>query len=211
MVDKHDPASLQIGAITGNTFTSNQIDKIFDVVVNGPKDQNRSMTEETFKSYFLPVLAGAIEDLEVLRLYTRGAGGPNVGVNITDALGNFLYEVPPLLSTQHIKAMPDDINAVTFSTIIENVEMMRRRSPAQADGMFKNGIYQRLLKSHDKTYKPTVNEARWVEIFKKYGYEVKRPELLSKENHDQATSINKNASSGTDAGTTSDIETNEEY
>lgn len=189
-----DPRNMNIGAMTGNTFSDQQLETIFDTVVTGPKAHNPTMSENTFKNYFLPVLAGTVVDPERLRLYIQGGGGPNVGVNIIDEQGVFLFEVPPFISTEHIKALPEDRNAKTFTDIVDHVELMRHRSAIQAQALFRNAIHDRVIKAHIKGYRPTANELRWIEIFKKYGYEVKQPEILSKENRDKLTATNLPAS-----------------
>lgn len=189
-MNQPQPVAKILGGLTEDTLTGTQLDTILDMVTNGRKDQNPNMSESLFRDYFLPVLAGVREDAEALRIYTQGVAGPNIGVNILDSLGNFMYEVPPLFSTDHIKALPDKKDAPTFGLILQNVELMRHRSPRQSQEMLRVGLYQRVVKAHVKNYKHTANEARWLEIFKRYGYDVTPTAILADENHGNTTSPN---------------------
>lgn len=179
-----DPRTLNIGAKLGLTFTDEQIDMIHASVTEGPKDHYPTMTEATFRDYFLPVLAGVVVDPDRLQIYLQGTGSfaANVGVNIIDDQGQFLFEVPPFLSTDHVKPLPDSPDAMTFGDISKNVSLMQHRSPMQAIGMMNVAFHRRLLSGHIKHYEPTAAERKWVEIFKRYGYEVKEPWRLSEEN-----------------------------
>jgi hypothetical protein len=170
---------------TGNTFSDGQIDELFNQIVEGPKQQNPQMSEATFSSYFLPVLAGVVNDPERLRIYMQGCAGLNVGVDVVDSGNNFLFTVPPIFGTSHIKPMPQDDDAPAFKTIVENVQMLKHRSPSQAEHTLTVGLYQRMIKGTVKNFKPTADEAKWIEIFKRYGYDVSLPVVfLSKENRD---------------------------
>lgn len=190
------PVSLT--SITGTTFTNAQLDAMYDLVVSGPKAQNPTMRESTFRDYFLPVLAGAVDDPERLRIYIQGAAGFNVGLNIVDDAGNFMYEVPPVFGSDHIKPLPEDENTPTYNTILEHVQLMRFRSPSRSEEMLRQGLTARMVHSHKKGYLPTANEKKWIAIFAHYGYDVKST-ILSKEEY-YATIKSGTANPGTNDG-----------
>lgn len=182
--DSNLPASLT--SITGDTFSDAQIDALYDIVVAGPKQQNPTMREVVFRDHFLPVLTGVVENPELLRIYMQGVAGFNVGLNVVDDAGNFLFEVPPLYSSDHIKVLPESDDTPTFGTILEHVQLMRHRSAIQSKELFKTGLMRRILASHRKGYLPTANEKKWIAIFKRYGYEITST-TLTKEEFDAIT------------------------
>lgn len=174
----------KLGTVVPGNITDEQLDVLYNHVLEARKSINPTMTEDTFVNYFLPVLAGKVDDPERMRQYIMGSGtfSPNVGVNVVNNKGKFLFEVPPYFTTDHIKPLPDDVNAITFTEIVNNVSMLHHRSPVQAQALLQSATLQRLAIAHVRTFQKTEDEQAWLEIFKRYGYAVTQPEVVSEKN-----------------------------
>ena len=174
--------SLMQGSDDGMSL--DQIDDLHYLMLNSVHEEMSTMREEIFRDVFLPVLAGKKQDRELFGQYIHGAGGISRRVRVIDDHGNVLFEVPPLLTTSHIAAIPSNPNAPTFHTILEHTKMLAKISPTQSKNMFERNMYARVREGNRPHENPT-HTKEWNVIFARYGYNENTPNASSSSTPDQ--------------------------
>ena len=150
-------------------LTKSAIDDLHFQMINSAHDKATMsrMREEIFVNVFLPVLSGQVFNPEISAAFINGCGGLGRSAIIVDNDGTELFVVPPLVNTDHIKPLPDDVNAVTMGTIVSLANMLRVSTPHVADNSLKTEMANRINKSVVKGNSPHFKE--WEAIFNRYG------------------------------------------
>lgn len=150
------------------TASAAEIDRIHQLIVEEPKRMANRLPEQIFRDYFLPVFAGDVPNGKHYEEWISIAGAPSAEVAILGENGQVLFNVPPLMNTDHIKRIRPE-GAIPFASIVSMSEAFRGKSGAAADQQMTTDGMRRYRASHDSNHDYTPEEKRWLEIFQRYG------------------------------------------
>lgn len=159
----------ELQAIRAANFSgmNNVVDGIYQSIITDAKKDLPMLPETIFKSYFLPYFAGQVAPANHVPDWISIAGAPTQQVNIIDNIGNVLFTVPALLSTQHIQRLRPE-GALPFASIVAMAQALKTKSPTQSHNLFVSAMLERYRQVHDSDYQPTEDELAWLGIYTRY-------------------------------------------
>ena len=136
----------------------NSMDEILRVVT----DVEIIIAERLFVQKYLPLFMDKNKLSEFVKEWLVVCKNPYYPVKIVNDMGDFLFEVPPLLLRQPTRVVNDE--RYSYSEIIERTRLKRQVFPKQGDRFFNECMKK--IKVEGETKYAGV----WESICKKYGY-----------------------------------------
>jgi hypothetical protein len=142
-----------------------------------------SVPEEIFKRDFLPVFAGIekASSPDLLRTWYLIAGTPYQAVNVVDASGNFLIQVPPVLDRHSLKPA---IHGSNLAAVFEEANQRSHTSPVLGARIISNELENRVTTSLRTEENQGLKE-EWEKLFSYYGV---TPQLARDSNANSSSS-----------------------
>lgn len=164
---------------TISEIQSKQFDARLAVLKSGfealEKANVRTIPEVIFLQYFLPFFCGETDEnaQELLNQWFTIAGNTYAPVNIVNANGQFIIQVPPIHDRTTLSPIlnRDQDIAYTFTVAQAKASL----SPTLANNIINNGLSQRFnsIANNDKA-NPVLKE-QWLKLFQHYGKIEKGP------------------------------------
>lgn len=187
MATENTTSAQVVDLVTQQRIAAQQetIDFYHDLLVVKPSKELNQLPENIFESVFLPFFCGerkVSEQPDILVTWIGIAGTPGKEVEIIDARGKVLFNVPAMADTGVVDSMNKNGGQRMFD-LIGTYMLHTSALPALGARYLNSVLGERMnkLMTESPTFKDS--EAKWIEIFTRYDKIKKDPkEILVEEN-----------------------------
>jgi hypothetical protein len=174
----------------------NELDNVLTDISSGLGDNNlgnkRTIQEVYFVSIFLPLLYGdvTVSHTATLKDWINYAGGPYNSVDVVDAVGKVLFEVPSFYERNMI-ATKMGHEATPIAHILKTAQQYSQIHPVQGEMYLEQAMDKKtMVISNVKVV--LSNLEKWDEIFMRYG----KPSIMAKIKNNTPNVSNDTTTSG---------------